>query len=178
MPTTIAPVAAIADAIDEITSTPSTTAPLVPQLEVIEREFPAEASMTSTVLPPTPGSDALHESFNRDALLAYAYHLYDRPGSSSPGLTSIPLTNPLPALASPEQVYKLRLLPLLTTMRTLYPQDLSILLLMACTYHALGNFEASLQVSQDILAINPDFVRISITFTFVCKKLDLDRTFE
>ncbi|KAI0689614.1 TPR-like protein [Cytidiella melzeri] len=110
------------------------------------------------VLPPSPGSNAFAKNFDRDTLLAYAYHLYDRPGSFFPRLASIPLESALPTLTDPEQVYKLRLLPLLITLRNIHPQDLSVLLLLSCTYHALGYFQASLQVSQDILTLDPNFV--------------------
>jgi protein O-GlcNAc transferase len=115
--------------------------------------------MTSTALPFSFGANSLAYSLNRDALLAYAYHLYDRPGTSFPGMTSIPLTNPILTLTNPTQIYKLRLLPLLITLRSLHPHDLSVLLLMSCTQYALGDFNASIQTSHDILGINPNFVR-------------------
>ena len=97
-------------------------------------------------------------SLSRDALLAYAYHLYSSPGRSFPGLTSVPLVDSLAVHTSPEQVYRLRLLPLLTTLRSLHPNDLAILLLLSCTYHALGEYDTCLRISQDILRISPDYV--------------------
>ncbi|KAI0348056.1 TPR-like protein [Trametopsis cervina] len=114
--------------------------------------------MTSTALLHSSGSNPFANRLNRDALLAYAYHLYDRPNVSHAGLTPMPLTDPLPVLTQPEDVYRLRLLPLLNTLRSLQPKDIAVLLLLACTFHALGDYESSLRVSEDMLAIDPDFV--------------------
>lgn len=114
--------------------------------------------MTSKLPPSLPQSNPFASSLNRDALLAYAYHLYDRPNNSHTGLTFVPLDIPPPAHTHPDDVYKLRLLPLLLTLRSLHPQDLSVLLLMACTYHALGDYDASLRISQEILTIDSNFV--------------------
>ena len=100
-------------------------------------------------------------------MLAYAYHLYDRRGTMLPAMTSVPLASRQLNPANSEDVYKLQLLPLLVTMRTFYPQDLSILLLMACTHYALGDYEASLRISEDILALDPDFVRFFRPSRFV-----------
>jgi protein O-GlcNAc transferase len=98
-------------------------------------------------------------SLSRDALLAYAYHLYGSGHRPYLGLTAVPLVNTIPSPTSPEQIYKLRLLPLLTTLRSLHPRDLPILLLLACTYHSLGDYDSSLSINQEILRINAASVK-------------------
>ena len=123
--------------------------------------------MTSTDLPLSARPGSFDGSLNRNAMLAYAYHLYDRRGTMLPAMTSVPLASRQLNPANSEDVYKLQLLPLLVTMRTFYPQDLSILLLMACTHYALGDYEASLRISEDILALDPDFVRFFRQSRFV-----------
>ncbi|TFK89960.1 glycosyltransferase family 41 protein [Polyporus arcularius HHB13444] len=92
--------------------------------------------------------------------MAYAYSLYDTPGPGSAplGLTSVPILSPLPESDATDYVYRNRLLPLLLVLLEHHPQHLPILLLLSCTYHALGDFDASLAVSHRILAINPDYV--------------------
>ncbi|KZT02719.1 glycosyltransferase family 41 protein [Laetiporus sulphureus 93-53] len=96
----------------------------------------------------------------RDAAMAYAYHLYE--SSTQPpaaGLTHTPMSMPITSVAvSTENVYKFQLLPLLTTLRSLHPRHLPILLLLACTYHALGDYQASLKLSHDMLAIDNTYV--------------------
>lgn len=127
----------------------------------MERDVHAEASVPSTHPPLPPGSDPLASSLDRDALLAYAYHLYERPENIHAGLTTVPLDEPRPNPIRPNDVYKLHLLPLLIALRSLHPEDLPVLLLMSCTYHALGDYDASLRVSQGVLDINPTFVSSS-----------------
>lgn len=73
-------------------------------------------------------------------------------------MTSTPLINPLSIPTAPEDVYRLQLLPLLMTLRSIYPQDLAVLMLMACAYYALADFEASLAVSLEMLTIDPNSV--------------------
>ncbi|KAI0078879.1 TPR-like protein [Panus rudis PR-1116 ss-1] len=96
-------------------------------------------------------------SLNRDALLSYAYHLYDSRKDASHGLTHQPLFEPLPIPQTPAELYKARLLPLLITLKSLHPTYIPILLLLACTYHALGNFEESLHVNYEILKLHPHY---------------------
>jgi protein O-GlcNAc transferase len=108
---------------------------------------------------PTPSTpNPFASTLSRDALLAYAYHLYHSTQPRHTGLTPAPLVDTLPLLTSPEQIYRLRLLPVLAILRSLRPNDLSILLLLACTYHSLGDYDSCLSISQDMLRINPDCV--------------------
>ncbi len=111
-------------------------------------------------IPSSPGSTALSTSLARDAMMAYAYSLYDTPGPGSAplGLTSVPILSPIPESDATDYVYRNRLLPLLLVLLEHHPQHLPILLLLSCTYHALGDFDASLAVSHRILAIKPDYV--------------------
>ena len=99
-------------------------------------------------------------SLSRDALMAYAYHLYNSPSEPLAGLTATPLINTLAMFTHgpPEEVYRLRLLPLLMTLRSLHPNDLPILLLLSCTHYALGEYDSCLRISQDMLRIDPDYV--------------------
>ncbi|EKM61041.1 glycosyltransferase family 41 protein [Phanerochaete carnosa HHB-10118-sp] len=94
-------------------------------------------------------------TLSRDALLSYAYQLYRSAQLPHLGLTAIPLVIATPAPTSPEQIYRLRLLPLLTTLCSLHPGDIRILLLLACTYHSLGDYNMSLSTSQEMLRIDP-----------------------
>ena len=126
-----------------------------------------------SILATTPNPFA--SSLSRDALLAYAYHLYSSPGQNFPGLTSIPLADALAVHTSPEQVYRLRLLPILTTLRPLHPNDLAILLLLSCTYHALGDYNACLKISQDMLRINPDYVKQGSNLLMTCVLMSSSR---
>lgn len=98
-------------------------------------------------------------SLSRDALLAYAYHLYHSVQRPNLGLTVVLLSSATPAPTSPEQIYRLRLLPLLATLRSLHPGDIRILLLLACTYHSLGDYDSSLSISQEMLRIDPASVK-------------------
>ena len=118
----------------------------------------AEQGSTASM---SPNTNPFASSLSRDALLAYAYHLYHTFQHSQDGLTAIPLVNTLAFLASPEQTYRLRLLPLLATLRSLHPKDLPVLLLLACTYHALGDYTSSISISQEMLSIDPDCVNQS-----------------
>ncbi|PSS37737.1 hypothetical protein PHLCEN_2v430 [Hermanssonia centrifuga] len=117
-----------------------------------------EADISSTsddrVDPQAPNPFA--SSISRDALLAYTYHLYHSQNSQVPGMTPIPLNCTPPIIDNVEQVCKLQILPLLVILRSLHPQDTSILLLMACTYHALRDFDSSLTLSQEILRLEPN----------------------
>ncbi|KAI0825131.1 glycosyl transferase family 41-domain-containing protein [Trametes gibbosa] len=104
---------------------------------------------------------ALSNGLARDAMIAYAYHLYDSPGPQGTplGLTSVPILHlPTSHHRAPDSTYRDRLLPLLLLLRQLHPDHLPTLLLLACTYYALGDLHASLAISHHILAINADYV--------------------
>ncbi|KAI0756987.1 TPR-like protein [Daedaleopsis nitida] len=92
--------------------------------------------------------------------MAYAYYLYDTPGPglTPSGLTSIPILHSPPEAGPADHVYRNRLLPLLLTLLEIHPQHLPLLLLLACTYYALGEFDTSLSISHKILAINSNYV--------------------
>ena len=96
----------------------------------------------------------------RDAMMAYAYYLYDSPISGAPpmGLTTTPIRYVAPQDNSIETIYRSRLLPLLLTLLHFHPTHLPILLLLACTYHSLGDYQRSLSISQQILSIDPEYV--------------------
>ncbi|EJF66698.1 TPR-like protein [Dichomitus squalens LYAD-421 SS1] len=96
----------------------------------------------------------------RDAMMAYAYYLYDSPlaGAPSMGLTTVPIRYVAPQDDTIENIYRGRLLPLLLTLVQYHPNHLPILLLLACTYHVLGDYHHSLSISQQILSHDPEYV--------------------
>ena len=73
------------------------------------------------------------------------------------GLTSVPLSSTLPEADSTEHIYRTRLLPLLSTLLECHPQHLPLLLLLACTYYALGDYDTSLRISYQILDIDANY---------------------
>ncbi|KAH9849758.1 TPR-like protein [Lenzites betulinus] len=91
--------------------------------------------------------------------MAYAYYLYDSPGPGRAplGLTSVPILH-LTTAEAPDNTYRDRLLPLLLALREVHPNHIPILLLLACTYYALGDLHTSLSISHQILAINANYV--------------------
>ncbi|KAI0669899.1 TPR-like protein [Trametes maxima] len=92
--------------------------------------------------------------------MAYAYYLYDTPGPGRTplGLTAVPISHVPPKEDPPDRVYRERLLPLLLSLRDLHPGHIPILLLLACTYYALGEFQTSLSISHHILSLNAGYV--------------------
>lgn len=95
----------------------------------------------------------------RDALMAYAYHLYESSARHTPGLTPAPIFGTSGTVATtPTEIYRTRLLPLLSTLRTLHPDHLPLLLLLACTHHELGEYDNSLAIGQEMLIIDPNYV--------------------
>ncbi|KAI0335269.1 TPR-like protein [Cubamyces sp. BRFM 1775] len=115
--------------------------------------------------------------------MAYAYYLYDSPGPGRTplGLTSVPILHtPSPQEDdSPDRVYRHRLLPLLLALRELHPNHVPILLLLACTYHALGDLETSLSISHQILSINANYVEAMSNIGTTMKALgQTDKAYE
>lgn len=99
----------------------------------------------------------------RDALLLYAYRLYESPHNPmAVGLAPIPLFSAA-ALGprSSEEIYRRQLLPLLLTLSSLHPKHLPALLLTGCVYHAIGEFERAIEIFRDILSIDPNFVGVA-----------------
>ncbi len=127
----------------------------------------APTASKDRVDPQTPNPFA--SSISRDALLAYTYHLYHSQNRQVPGMTPIPLNCTPPIITNVEQVCRLHILPLLVILRSLHPQDTAILLLMACTYHASGDFDSSLTLSREILRLEPNSVSLPpVLFSNVC----------
>ncbi|KAH9950334.1 TPR-like protein [Amylocystis lapponica] len=93
----------------------------------------------------------------RDAIMAYAYHLYESQTIQHTGLTPFPISSSTGALhdfTPSADVYRDNLLPLLLTLRSLHPSHIPILLLLTCTFHILGDYASSLALSHEILAID------------------------
>ncbi|OJT15839.1 hypothetical protein TRAPUB_3437 [Trametes pubescens] len=127
-----------------------------------------------------PGA-ALSTSLARDAMMAYAYYLYDTPGPGKTplGLTSIPILHTPPHPEAPDRVYRERLLPLLLALREIHPNHTPILLLLACTYYALGDLHTSLAISQQILTINATYVEAMSNIGTTMKALgQTDKAYE
>ncbi|KAI0793500.1 glycosyl transferase family 41-domain-containing protein [Abortiporus biennis] len=95
--------------------------------------------------------NTIESSLNRDTLLAHAYYLYSFPGRENGGMTA----DPQQISETLRDTYRTQLIPLLTTLHRNYPQYIPILLLLSCAYHALGDFENSLNYSHQILALDP-----------------------
>lgn len=127
-----------------------------------------------------PGA-ALSTSLARDAMMAYAYYLYDTPGPGKTplGLTSVPILHTPPHTEAPDRVYRERLLPLLLALRDIHPNHIPILLLLACTYFALGDLHTSLAISQQILTINANYVEAMSNIGTTMKALgQTDKAYE
>ncbi|KAH9944382.1 TPR-like protein [Epithele typhae] len=92
--------------------------------------------------------------------MVYAYNAYDAPGPSfvPVGLTSAPLANISPGILVPSESYRTRLIPVLTTLLALHPHHLPAMLLLACIYYALGDFDSSIAVNDQILSIDANYV--------------------
>ncbi|CDO71565.1 Glycosyltransferase Family 41 protein [Trametes cinnabarina] len=137
-------------------------------------------------LPPIPpaavGPHSLFStSLARDAMMAYAYYLYDSPGPGRTplGLTPVPIVHSPPEDESPDIIYRNRLLPLLLALREIHPNHIPILLLLACTYYALGDLETSLAISYQILAINANYVEAMSNIGTTMKALGrIDKAYE
>lgn len=122
-------------------------------------QIPAHCSQSLAVQSEATAHDLPHtaphvlSNTNHDALLGYSYQLYD--------LLQQP-SGPLPRPEFAHDVYRTQLLPLLNSLRTLRRGDVATLLLLACVYHALGDYRPSIDVSHEILAINPDCVSLTL----------------
>jgi tetratricopeptide (TPR) repeat protein len=96
------------------------------------------------------------ETYKRDALLQHAYRLFELSPSFVPGgITYMPLSSTITALASDPE---LELLPLLNMLNTTHVRHCPTLLLLGCVHFALRNFQLALEVFQEILNIDPYFV--------------------
>jgi protein O-GlcNAc transferase len=127
-----------------------------------------DTPLTSSFSPSSGGltpANPFSSQLARDALLIYAYRLYETPHNPTPSGTSL-VSLILPALRpqTTEVVYRSQLMPLLTTLRTLHPRHLPTLLLLGCVHHALGEFATSVLLNEEILSIDNGFVRIAQKF--------------
>ncbi|CAL1695844.1 unnamed protein product [Somion occarium] len=151
-------------------------------------EMPTSDPSQHNVLPTLPciaqpqaatTSNSIATSLGRDAILAYAYWLYDTRADVPPGLTHVPLFQQLPHAVVSEDIYKLRLLPLLLTLRSLHPTYIPLLLLLACTYHTLDDYEGSLQMNREILRIDPNYAEAMCNMGTTSRMLgENDQAFE
>jgi protein O-GlcNAc transferase len=100
----------------------------------------------------------------RDALLVYAYRLYESPQNPMPsGISLVNLVLPSLRPRSKEDIYKSQLLPLLSTLRSLHPHHLPTLLLLGCVHYSMGNYDISIGLNKEILAIDNGYVRFTIS---------------
>lgn len=101
----------------------------------------------------------------RDALLLYAYRLYESPQNPMvSGLTPVPLFTAALRARSAEEIYRSQLLPLLATLRSLHPRHIPALLLIGCVHHAIGEFDQAIETFQDILTIDSNYVGLLVDF--------------
>ncbi|KAI0651856.1 TPR-like protein [Trametes meyenii] len=113
--------------------------------------------------------------------MAYAYYLYDSPGPGQTplGLTAVPILHVPPKEDTPDRIYRERLLPLLLSLRDLHPGHIPILLLLACTYYALGDFQTSLSISHHILSLDSGYVEAMSNIGTTMKALgQTDKAYE
>lgn len=122
---------------------------------------PPPGNIASTFVPPeTNQRNPFETTVARDAAIAYAYYLYDTSSRPHPaGLTpSLVGHTDVANTLSTESIYRLQLLPLLSSLRALHPRHIPVLLLLACTLFALGDYQAAVTLSYEILAIDPECV--------------------
>jgi protein O-GlcNAc transferase len=123
------------------------------------------SSQTYTDVDTHPPPNPLASTSARDAVLTYAYQLYQ--SQRNPGATSIlsatPVFNLVPAMTSLEHVYSSQLVPLLRTLRSLHPHHLPTLLLLGSVHYAMDDFTTSLSLNEEILVIDPEYVSIHIS---------------
>lgn len=110
-------------------------------------------------IPPNPPPfppNLLALPLGRDAIMSYAHHLYQGLGtpSGSNMLSATPVFAPIQDVTSPAD----QLVPLLTTLNSLYPKHLPTLLLLGSVHYVLGDYVSSLRLNQRILAIDSEYV--------------------
>lgn len=112
--------------------------------------------------PTVAAANPLASSLGRDAVMTYAYRMYQGQQSSAPSseLSAIPVFDPLPDMTSSEHVYTSQLIPLLTTLRALHPQHLPILLLLGSVHYAMEDYATSSRLNEEILSLDPEYVSI------------------
>lgn len=105
-------------------------------------------------------SNPLASNLGRNAILTYAYRLYQSQNSPAPSseLSAAPVFDTLPEMTSSEHVYATQLVPLLTTLRSLHPDHLPTLLLLGSVHYAMGDYSTSLSVNEEILSIDSEYV--------------------
>lgn len=120
----------------------------------IDRVLPQDSislnNSLNTLTDSLPSSSLNYGDPNRDALLTRAYQLYHAP------------RQPLIPSALPqgtENLYRSQLLPILNNLRDIRPTNVNVLLLLSCTYHALGDMRTSINISLETLAIVSDCVK-------------------
>lgn len=123
------------------------------RFDLISNGFNSTAEET---ISPQLTFNPLTSSLGRDILLSYAQRDYMtsvKPGSSRP--TAVPIHRPAQRhLGKGDNVRGL-----LTILRTFHPTHLPTLLLLGCTYFASGDLTSSLEINQEILRIDPNYVR-------------------
>lgn len=99
----------------------------------------------------------------RDALLAYATQLLDSLRQAGrPGLTSIPIFDPVRESSDQRQDFE-QILPLLNLLRAVHPHHLPTLLLLGSVQYEAGDLMASLATNQEILSLEPTYVRLVLS---------------
>lgn len=115
--------------------------------------FNMESNEIKGGLAPNP----LASTLARDSLLIYAHRLFN--SSAIPGAIPGPLgSNSSPGIFSPEHPYHRQLLPLLQKLKTLHPNHLPTLLLLGCVQYAVGNYEESLVLNEEMLRLDENYV--------------------
>lgn len=119
-------------------------------LPLLMQNDPTQSSSAGGIVP-----NPLASTLARDSLLIYAHQVFR--SSSVPGaFAHLPPRST--DITSPEHPYKTILLPLLYRLRTLHPRHLPTLLLLGCVHYAVGNFQESLAINEEILRIDETFV--------------------
>ncbi|KAA1466908.1 hypothetical protein DENSPDRAFT_766865 [Dentipellis sp. KUC8613] len=110
---------------------------------------------------PSAAGNPFADAAVRDAVLNYAYKLFEESTrSSTSGLSHVPRAAAISRNRSPDETFTAGLLPILSSLRLLHPAYSAILLLLGCVHFSLGDFEASLLVNRQISSTDPNYASV------------------
>ncbi|GJJ09471.1 hypothetical protein Clacol_003694 [Clathrus columnatus] len=105
-----------------------------------------------------PLPDPLASEFARDALLSYAYRVYNSNISLPLGLSINPIFDDSMETSIPANAYTTELLPILYSLKQYHPNHLPVLLLLGCSLYSVGDYNGSVTVNLEILRVKPNYV--------------------
>ena len=153
-------------------------------INIEENDFGARSTPTGStghnVAPPSPlrpspslsQPNPLASTVGRDAIMTYAYRLYQDVGAKSSGsrytLSPVPVFDTVQNVTSSTS----QLVSLLSTLRSLHPRYLPVLLLLSSVHFTQGDYVASLRLNQEILQMDPQYVEAMCNTGIIMKQLD------